>query len=165
MRRIVLGHLLAVLVAGIVPALVFLPACGRKTAVRPPEYVAPETITAVRAENTSEGVRLDWARPRKAADGQALYDLDAFVIERATPGEPFVFVTRVQVPDRDRLRQRKRFTWVDPEPVVGEVYRYRIVATTLDGYFSEPSPVVEIVRAIPVATPTALPTATPSAVH
>ncbi len=140
--------------------LLLLPACGRKTPVRPPEYVAPETVSELRADNTTDGVRLEWARPRRTADGESLSDLDAFVIERAAPGEPFVLVTRVQVPDRDRLRQRRRFTYVDGNASLGEAYRYRILATTVDGYFSAPSEIVEIVRVVPSPTATAAPTAT-----
>lgn len=156
MRFLVLA---AVMAAG---GAVLLPACGRKTAVRPPEYVAPEAVADLRAANTTEGVRLEWARPRRTADGESLFDLDAFVIERAVPGLPFGFLTRIQVPDRDRLRQRKRFGYVDPTPLVGEAYRYRVLAVTIDGYFSAPSEVVDVVRVIPSPTPTLAPTATPT---
>ena len=134
-------------------------ACGRQTPVRPPEFVAPKAISDLSASNTMAGVALSWARPRQTADGQRLFDLDAFAVERALPGLPFGFLTRIQIPDRDRLRQQKRFTYVDETAELGEDYRYRVLGVTEDGYVSKPSNVVEIVRAIPTITPTAAPTA------
>ena len=137
-------------------------ACGRKTPVRPPEFVAPATIADLEAANVTAGVALAWRRPRQTADAKPLFDLDAFVVERALPGLPFAFLTRVQVPDRDRLRQLKRFTFVDTTTLLGEAYRYRVKSVTEDGYFSAPSNVVDIVRAIPTITPTAAATAAPT---
>ena len=137
-------------------------ACGRKTPVRPPEFVAPATIVDLEAANVAAGVALAWRRPRQTADAKPLLDLDAFVVERALPGLPFAFLTRVQVPDRDRLRQQKRFTFVDTTTLLGEAYRYRVQSVTEDGYFSAPSNIVDIVRAIPTVTPTAAATAAPT---
>jgi len=139
-----------------------LTACGRKTDVRPPELVAPSVIRDLAAENVARGVALGWRRPSTSADGKALLDLDAFVIERALPGEPFTFVSRVAVGDRDRLRQQKRFTYVDEGLRLGESYRYRVLAVTVDGYVSPPSNVVDIIRGDPPATPTAAADGTPA---
>lgn len=66
----------------------------------------------------------------------------------------------MQVPDRDKLRQQKRFSFVDESALMGEAYRYRVLSATMDGYFSTPSNVVEIVRQAPAATPTAAPSPT-----
>jgi len=142
--------------------LLLLPACGRKTPVRPGEFVAPAAITNLAASNVPTGVALSWARPRRSADGEHLSDLDGFVIERALPGLPFAFLTRVQVPDRDRLRQQKRFTFVDETALMGEAYRYRVLAATFDGFFSTPSNIVDIVRQAPAATPAAAATVAPT---
>ena len=139
--------------------LLVLIACGRKTPVRPPEFVAPAAVTELSASNTAAGVALSWERPKQTADGQRLLDLDAFAVERALPGLPFGFVTRIQIPDRDRLRQQKRFTYVDENTLLGEAYRYRVFAVTIDGYVSAPSNVVDVVRQIPTVTPTPAPTA------
>lgn len=149
-------------IAGLVLAIAVLlvaTACGRKTPVRPPELVAPAAITDLGAGNVAAGIALGWSRPRQTADGQRLSDLDAFAVERALPGLPFAFLTRLQVPDRDRLRQQKRFTFVDDSALLGEDYRYRVFAITVDGYVSAPSNVVDIVRQLPTVTPTAAPTA------
>lgn len=149
------------LAVALVAGALLTPACGRKTPVRPPEFVAPAAITDLTATNAVGGVSLGWRRPRQTADGKPLFDLDAFVVERALPGLPFAFLTRVQVPDRDRLRQLKRFTFVDDGALIGESYRYRVMGVTEDGYLSAPSNVVEIVRVLPTVVPTAAPTATP----
>jgi hypothetical protein len=138
------------------------PACGRKTPVRPPEFVAPAAITDLAATNTVAGIALGWGRPRQTADGKPLFDLDAFVVERALPGLPFAFLTRVQIPDRDRLRQQKRFAFVDTTTALGEAYRYRVLSVTEDGYLSAASNVVEIVRGLPAETPTAAPPRSPT---
>ncbi len=139
-----------------------LPACGRKTDVRPPELVAPAVIRDLEAENAARGVALSWRRPSTSADGNALLDLDSFVIERALPGEPFAFISRVTVGDRDRLRQQKRFTYLDEGLRLGESYRYRVLAVTVDGYVSHPSNVVDIVRGEPPPTPVGVGDSTPS---
>lgn len=134
------------------------PGCGRKTPVRPPAHVAPAAITDLAASSVGGGVALRWERPRRNAGGEHLADLDAFVVERALPGLPFALLARIQVPDRDKLRQQKRFTFVDESALLGEAYRYRVFAVTLDGYFSAPSNVVEVVRQPPpAATPAAAP--------
>ncbi len=145
-------------------ALAAVLSCGRKTPVRPPEFVAPAAITDLTAGNVVAGIALGWSRPHQTADGQRLFDLDAFAVERALPGLPFDFLTRIQIADRDRLRQQKRFTFVDDSVLLGEDYRYRVRSLTEDGYVSLPSNVVDIARAMPTITPTPAPTpiATPT---
>lgn len=139
-------------------------ACGRKTGVRPPESVAPQVIQNLTAVNVPDAIRLNWSRPRQDADGSAMFDLGGFTVQRSRGGEPFTFLTQIEVTDRDRLRQMRRFRYLDVDVVMGEIYRYRVFAFTLDGYVSEPSNEVEIVHALPAATPTAAPTGTPTAV-
>ena len=154
MSRMIRGLAVAVI------TLAGLLACGRQTPVRPPEFVAPARIADLTANNAVAGIALGWSRPHQTADGQRLFDLDAFAVERALPGLPFGFVTRIQVSDRERLRQQKRFTFVDESALLGEDYRYRVRSVTLDGFVSEPSNVVDIVRTMPTITPTAAPTPT-----
>ncbi len=139
-------------------------ACGRKTPVRPPEFVAPAAITALRADNAATAIRLTWKRPGATADGGKLFDLASFVVERAVGGAAFAVVGNVPVTDRDRLRQQRSFQFSDQDVNAGESYRYRVHSLTLDGYQSAPSNVVEIVRQVPTVTPTGAPTATPTAV-
>lgn len=146
------------LLAVLMLAAVAWSACGRKTAVRPPEAVAPATITTLTVANMIEGVRLSWRRPKSTADGGNLFDLAGFTIERSVGGGPFALLTSIDVADRDRLRQVRRFRYVDSDTQVGELYRYQVFASTLDGYVSMPSNSAEVVRSVPTITPTAAPT-------
>ncbi|MEO8605105.1 MAG: hypothetical protein ABI629_21235 [bacterium] len=139
-----------------------LPACGRKTPVRPPEAVAPATITGLTVANGVGGITLSWRRPTQSADGAMLFDLDEFVIERATPGGEFEFLANVPVVDRNKLRQQKRFRYTDAGVTIGEAYRYRVRAITTDGFTSLPSNVAYLHRAIPTVTPTPAPSPTPT---
>jgi hypothetical protein len=127
-----------------------LPGCGRKTAVRPPELVAPEPIVDLAAEVQNSGVRLRWGRPQQYVDGSDMDDLGGFVVLRAAQNgqekaESFTQVATVPVEDRDRFRKAKKFSYTDDQLTVGTRYRYRVQAFTLDGYYSGPSNTVEVV--------------------
>ena len=130
-------------------ALLSLPACGRKTDVKPPELVAPEVVQSIAAENVRDGVRVGWGRPRKYADGSTMRDLAGFRLERSHADEPFATIATVPVVDRDRFQQKRRFEHLDGDVAVGERYRYRVFAFTEDGHTSPGSESVELVRAIP----------------
>jgi hypothetical protein len=134
--------------------------CGRKTPVRPPEAVAPETIRDLKAVNMLEGIRLTWGRPDEASDGTPLFDLDGFRVERSSAGGPFGTIGRVSVTDRSRLRQRRQFLFTDRLSANGETYQYRVVSFTADGYESEPSNVAEVTRVKP-ETPSVAPMGPP----
>jgi hypothetical protein len=136
-----------------------LPACGRKTAVRPPEYAAPETITSLKAGNGADGIVLTWPRPARYADATRMTDLGAFRVERISSGAPFTPIATLEVTDRDRIQQERRFRWVDTDTVTGETYQYRVFSITTDGYVSAPSNIVTLQRAVP--TPAPRRTATP----
>jgi hypothetical protein len=138
--------------------LIILSACGRKTAVKPPELVAPEAISNLAAINAADGVALTWARPTKYADGARMADLGAFRVERRTESTPFASLATIEVTDRERIQQERRFRWLDVDTTVGEIYEYRVISSTTDGYVSQPSNVVTIVRSLP--TPAPRPTAT-----
>ena len=151
------------LLAALCAAGLALPACGRKTAVRPPEMVAPETIENLAASNVSDGVRLTWRRPATYVDGTRMNDLGAFRVERASAGGPFSQVATVAVTDQERFQQERRFRWVDLDTTVGQTYQYRVISSTTDAYVSDPSNVATIERQIPTPAPThaATPVATP----
>lgn len=135
-------------------AALMLAACGLKTPVRPPELVAPETIDALSASNTAGGVRLVWPRPARYVDGSRMFDLAGFRVERASAGAPFVQIAAVDVMDRDRIRQARRFEWTDAGALSGETYVYRVLSFTTDGSTSDPSNIVTIERAVPAPEPT-----------
>lgn len=124
-------------------------ACGRKTDVKPPQFVAPEAIRELTATNKEKGIRLSWERPNEYVDGSAMYDLAAFRVERSTADGPFLMLRKVEVTDRDRFRQIRRFRLMDAGVEAGEHYRYRVVSFTLDGHVSGPSNIAEIERVVP----------------
>lgn len=138
-----------------------LPACGRKTAVRPPELVAPATIEDLSATNVTDGVRLAWRRPATYVDGTRMNDLGAFRIERSSDGAPFSQVATVAVTDQERFQQERRFRWLDSDTAVGHTYQYRVISSTTDEYVSEPSNIVTIERQVPTPAPTPAPTPVP----
>jgi hypothetical protein len=125
------------------------PGCGRKAPPRPPEDVVPRRLADLAASNLPDGVQLSWSRPQLYADGERMTDLGGFVVERAT-GEELQYqkIATLEVTDRDRFRQIKRFKHVDHDVTVGTTYRYRVVSFTLDRYFSQPSNAVIIERTL-----------------
>jgi hypothetical protein len=131
-------------------SLFFLSACGRKTDVRPPELVAPEPVGDLTLEVTDTAIQLHWGRPQKYVDGSDMDDLGGFVVLRATQNGQgkegaFAQLATVPVEDRDRFRKAKKFSYTDEQLTAGTLYRYRVEAFTLDGYYSSPSNTVELV--------------------
>jgi hypothetical protein len=128
-------RLAALVVAGVVLAA----ACGHKGGVMPPELVRPEPPTDLAASSTQDGVRVSWTRPTKYTGGQRMRDLGSFIIERTDAEESppkFVRVGTIELQDRTRFRQERRFQWVDQNVTPGQEYVYRVRARTLDGYES-----------------------------
>ena len=129
-------RLAALVVAGVVLAAA---ACGSKGGVMPPELVRPEPPTDLSASSTQDGVRVSWTRPTKYTGGQRMRDLGSFIVERtdaAVSPPKFEHVSTVELQDRTRFRQERRFQWVDQNVTAGEEYVYRVRARTLDGYES-----------------------------
>jgi hypothetical protein len=125
--------------------------CGRKGSLKPPELVAPRTITDLGAKSHSDGIVLSWSRPTAHADGSPLRSLGSFVLERAQAvgASDFQLVATIELTDRDRFRQVKAFRYLDRDPAVGQTYRYRVFAYTDDGYGSQPSNVASATREKP----------------
>src|SRR5262249_8230911 len=127
-----------------------LPACGKKTPVRPPELVIPEPTGDLTLDIEKGSVVLHWGRPQKYVDGHDLDDLGGFDVLRATQDaegktSAFTKVATISIEDRDRFRKAKKFSYTDNQLTVGTLYRYRVQAFTLDGYWSDPSNTVELV--------------------
>lgn len=123
-------------------------ACGHKTAIYPPEFVAPRAIEDLRLTVSQSGIELRWSRPRTYADGRTMDDLGGFVVLRAaqpTGGSPAGFSPLVTIPieDRARFRQTRRFRFTDERLRPGTRYQYRIQSFTVDGESSIPSNTVQ----------------------
>jgi len=127
-----------------------LPACGKKTPVRPPALVLPEPTGDLTLDIEKGSVVLRWGRPQKYVDGSEMEDLGSFTVLRATEDaqgqtSPFAKVATIPVEDRDRFRKTKRFTYTDTQLTAGTLYRYRVQSLTADGYESDLSNTVELV--------------------
>jgi hypothetical protein len=130
--------------------VVFLGGCGRKTIVRPPELVAPQPVNDLTLEVKEKGVTLRWGRAQKTVGGEDLEDLGGFVVLRAVQDpqgkeNEFSEVATIPVEDRDRFRKDKKFSYTDEQLTAGALYRYRVLAFTLDGYYGGASNTVELV--------------------
>ena len=137
-----------------------VPACGRKTMPKPPQWVAPKAVQELSLSTQSTGILVRWSRPTEYADGSTMEDLGGFVVERNRYNSPFTEVARIPVTDLGRFQKAKRFDYLDTQLLPEAIYHYRIVAFTTDRYFSSPSDAAEITWNPP--TPTPSPVATPA---
>ena len=107
----------------------------------------PRPLADLAASNVADGVQVSWSRPQLYADGTRLTDLGGFAVERAV-GDALTYqrIAELEVTDRDRFRQIRRFKYLDRNVTPGGTYRYRVVSFTIDRYFSAPSNAVTIER-------------------
>jgi hypothetical protein len=132
--------------------IVFL-GCGVKSPPIPPEAARPEKIMGLEAANAKDGIRLTWDRPELYAGGQKMKDLGGFSITRTMEGAPVEKVGEVEVHDEGRFQVQNTFSFIDGSTIMGKTYHYRVTSSTTDGYVSEPSNDVTIVRGHPSAPP------------
>lgn len=134
---------------GVGALLMLFSACGHKTDIRPPSLVAPEAISDLALTIGERGVMLRWGRPQRYADGSQMDDLGGFVVLRAQRDgagrQPFARLALIPVEDRDRFQQERKFSYTDEPLTAGTLYRYRVLAVTLDGYLGNVSNTVELV--------------------
>jgi hypothetical protein len=120
--------------------------CGVKSQPIPPEAARPEKIAGLEAANAKEGIRLSWDRPELYAGGAKMKDLGSFSISRADEGKPAEKIGDIQVHDEGRFQVQNNFEFIDGSTIMGKTYHYQVISSTTDGYVSEPSNDVSIVR-------------------
>jgi len=120
--------------------------CGVKSQPIPPEAARPEKIAGLEAANAKEGIRLSWDRPELYAGGAKMKDLGSFSVSRAEEGKPAEKIGDIQVHDEGRFQVQNTFEFIDGSTVMGKTYHYQVTSSTTDGYVSEPSNDVAIVR-------------------
>ena len=156
---------LVCLVLAIVLSGAELVGCGVKSGLRPPQAVQPEPMTDLRAASVKDGIELTWTRPMRYTGGGRMRDLSAFVVLRGERGSKLSEVAQIPVTDRERFQVQHRFVFVDAGTILGQAYRYDVVALTSDGYRSVSSNAVVVSRTEPTPTPSlekfAMPTSTP----
>ncbi len=128
--------------------------CGVKSQPIPPEAARPERILGLEAANAKDGILLTWDRPDNYAGGQKMRDLGSFAISRTQEvGGPVEKIGDIQVHDEGRFQVQDTFTFIDGATVMGRTYHYQVTSSTTDGYVSEPSNDVTIVRKAASAPP------------
>jgi hypothetical protein len=80
-------------------------------------------------------------------------DLGSFLVMRSSGQSSYQEIGRVEVTDQSRFQQQQNFTYQDRNAVLGQTYNYEVIAMTTDGYKSQPSNEVTIVRSIPPPPP------------
>jgi hypothetical protein len=140
------ANLLTLTFAIAILACVIVLGCGVKSQPIPPEAARPEKIVGLEAANAKEGIRLSWDRPESYAGGSKMKDLGSFSISRAEEGKPAEKIGDIQVHDEGRFQVQNTFEFIDGSTVLGKTYHYQVTSSTTDGYVSEPSNDVEIVR-------------------
>jgi hypothetical protein len=130
------GLLFAILVAATL-------GCGVRTDPRPPEDTMARAPEDAGAKGFQGGVRVRWKRPTRAVDGESLYDLAAFIVQRRTDQGEFEPIARIPVNDSDDIRPQQSFTYDDHDPPYGTL-TYRVFAVTSDGQRGLPSDEVPV---------------------
>jgi len=132
---------------------VVIPGCGVKSQPIPPEAARPEKIVGLEASNAKEGIRLTWDRPENYAGGSKMKDLGSFSISRTMEGGSAEKIGDIQVHDEGRFQVQNNFEFIDGATIMGKTYHYQVTSSTTDGYVSEPSNEVTVVRKKPSAPP------------
>ena len=127
--------------------------CGVKSPPISPEAARPEKILGLEAANAKDGIRLTWPRPETYANGQKMRDLGGFTISRAEEGKPVEKIGDIQVHDEGRYQVQHTFTFIDGATILRKTYHYQVTSNTTDGYVSEPSNDVTIMRKAASAPP------------
>ena len=141
-----------VLAVAAIANAVFL-GCGVKSQPIPPEAARPAKILGLEAANSKEGIRLTWDRPDTYAGGAKMKDLGSFSIARAEEGKPSEKIGEIDVHDEGRFQVQNTFNFTDESTIMGKTYHYEVTSRTTDGYVSEPSNDVAIMRKKPSAPP------------
>ena len=139
--------------------------CGVKSMPIPPEAARPEKILDLEAATAKNGIRLTWGRPDTYAGGDKMRDLAGFTVSRSEGDGAYRKIGDIAVTDQGRFQVQRTFTYTDKATEVGKTYHYEVMSNTSDGYISEPSNTVTVVRQIPPPPPRPedfmLPTPTP----
>jgi hypothetical protein len=147
------ANLLTLVLATAALATAMFLGCGVKSPPIAPEAARPEKIMGLEAANAKEGIRLTWDRPENYAGGAKMKDLGSFSILRTQEGKPAEKIGDIQVHDEGRFQVQNTFEFIDGSTIMGKTYHYQVTSSTSDGYVSEPSNDVAIVRKTASAPP------------
>jgi hypothetical protein len=127
--------------------------CGVKSPPIPPQYARPQKILDLHAVSEKPSIKLTWGRPDSYEGGATMRNLGSFIVMRSSGQSGYHEIGRVEVTDQTRFQQQQEFTYFDKGAVLGQSYHYEVIAMTTDGYKSQPSNEVTLVRSIPPPPP------------
>lgn len=127
--------------------------CGVKSPPIPSAYARPQRILDLRADSEKGAIKLAWGRPDTFVGGSAMHNLASFLVMRSRPQGSYQEIGRVEVTDNGRFQKQETFTYRDSDTVIGQSYSYEIVSTTSDGFRSDPSNEITLVRTVPPPPP------------
>lgn len=142
--------------------LAFLPACGRKTSLIPPQKLIPVAITDLRYVLHETGVTLKWSYPTKMENGDELQSIESFEVYRAAiPEEKYCEGCPVQYEEPVEINGGKlppaggSMTAVYTEGYLQSGFRYLYKVRSRAGWWypSSDSNVVTFVWNIPPKVP------------
>ena len=111
-------------------------------------------LVLVKVENTADGPKISWKRPKEYVGGDALDDLAGFRVQRVClPDASFSVIATVPVEDQQRFRKTPSFAVVDKDAPIGLQCRYQVIAFTFDDYTSPPAESEDFIRSFPGAMP------------
>jgi len=127
--------------------------CGVKSPPIPSGEARPQKILDLRAESEKGAIRLSWGRPDTYAGGSAMHDLASFLIMRTQAQSQYKEIGRVEVTDNGRFQKQETFSYRDSDTILGHSYSYEIISITSNGFQSEPSNEITLVRSVPPPPP------------
>jgi hypothetical protein len=119
-------------------AVLALAACGIRTDPRPPEDTMARAPTHLSAVREGSKVIVEWRSPGESVDGERLFDLARFVVERRGATERFAEIGETAADTTHRLRPIRQYAYTDETPI-GDYAEYRVVPYTADGQRGVPS--------------------------
>ncbi len=113
-------------------------ACGKKTAPRPPEALAPAPVKLLSAKASVDALILKWDAPSANASGDRLIDLKGFIVKRADAdtGDDLDFDVIAELgldkSDAKRADTSKSYLYRDSKVEPGKKYQYLVVGVNED---------------------------------
>ena len=110
-------------------------ACGRKAPPDPPEVWAPKPVQNLDVFARVDGVLLRWEAPEETEKGDALLDLEDYLVYRSegkdddAEFEEIAVVAHTERDKKERLRKKsiEQIEYADTQLEVGKAYKYVIV--------------------------------------
>ncbi len=123
--------------------------CGKYGSPKPPENLAPGSVRLFTASASFDGVELSWIPPSTKATGDALNDLNTFLVKRTLLKDGKIVSQRPIAEIRydftaGQSGLEKQLVYKDRAVRPGQVYEYSVFAINDDGQSGLPGPIVRV---------------------